>query len=445
MEVNINLIKKGDRFRKELGDIQSLADSIKELGLLQPIGIDSNYRLIFGERRLEACKLLKQEKIKARIIHLSDIVQGEYAENELRKDFTVTERLAIMDSIKTAGQGSRTDLQPRQNFAEVKTLAKKEDAAKQAGLGNKETARQAKKVVEKALPEVVKKMDSNEVAISTAAKIADLPEQEQKAVVNRIEQGVKPSEAIKSGTATAAYQIKVNSPEPENLYEQVKELVIEKSRSSVTMVARIKKISVDRATELFEQLVDDDVLTKTPTGYELQHKQDNNKTVKPNDLNNDFKLRIEHIVSLSKSWFLQTQPPKLEPVNEENDHVFQTSYFAELKKIWNDQVFYKPNFSNIEHSLFDDIKNILAETGNNGSVIIVPCRPTEDYFIYLSNFSDYICLPQYLLHLKNHPGALDLGGKGFTETTIAVFINEDQKSTVNDPGFMFGRLGGVWQ
>ena len=444
MEVSINLIKKGERFRKDLGDIQALADSIKELGLLQPIGIDSNYRLIFGERRLEACKLLKQEKINARIIHLADIVEGEYAENELRKDFTVTERIAIMDSIKTLGQGSRTDLQPRQNFAEVKTPAKKEDAAKQAGLGNKETARQAKKVVEKALPEVIKKMDSNEVAISTAAKIADLPEREQKAVVNRIEQGVKPSKAIKSGTATAAYQIKVNNPEPENLYKQVKELVIEKGRASVTMVARIKKISVNRATELFEQLVDDDVLTKTPTGYELQHKQDNNKTVKPNDLNNDFKLRIEHIVALSKSWLLQNNPPKLDPVNDK-DPVFQTSYFMDLKKSWNDQVFYKPDFSNVDHSPLDDIKNILAETDNNGSVIIVPCRPTEDYFIYLSDHSDYICLPKYPLYLKNHPGALDLGGNGFTDTDIAVFITHGPDTMPHDPDFIFGRLGAVWQ
>ena len=87
LEVRTNLIKVGERFRKEMGDLDSLAASIKDIGLLQPIGIDSNYRLIFGERRLRACEKLGVERIAARFVDVAKLV-AEHAENEVRKDFT---------------------------------------------------------------------------------------------------------------------------------------------------------------------------------------------------------------------------------------------------------------------------------------------------------------------------------------------------------------------
>ena len=40
--VKITDIKIGNRFRKDLGDIDSLAESIKELGLIEPIVISEN-------------------------------------------------------------------------------------------------------------------------------------------------------------------------------------------------------------------------------------------------------------------------------------------------------------------------------------------------------------------------------------------------------------------
>ena len=40
MELKIQDIKVGDRFRKDLGDLQILASSIQEMGLLQPIVVN---------------------------------------------------------------------------------------------------------------------------------------------------------------------------------------------------------------------------------------------------------------------------------------------------------------------------------------------------------------------------------------------------------------------
>lgn len=57
-------------------------------------------RLVFGERRLRACIQLGWDKIPVRTVHLDSILQGELAENEFRKDFTPSERVAIGEAIE---------------------------------------------------------------------------------------------------------------------------------------------------------------------------------------------------------------------------------------------------------------------------------------------------------------------------------------------------------
>jgi ParB family chromosome partitioning protein len=185
------LIKVGDRFRKDMGDLDSLAASIKDIGLLQPIGIDSNYRLIFGERRLRAFAHLGLERIPARFVDVAKLV-AEHAENEVRKDFTPSERVAIGKAIEDElgnRRGQRTDLKAEgqgelieelpQNFGEVKRGETSKVAAKKAGFGNPETYRQAKTVVSQAEPELIEAMDRGEVAISTAAKLVMAPPETQ--------------------------------------------------------------------------------------------------------------------------------------------------------------------------------------------------------------------------------------------------------------------------
>jgi len=100
-EIKITDIKVGTRHRKDMGDLASLADSIREEGLLQPIGVTEQLELVFGERRLRATKdILKKRTILARIVDVSSIIAGEYHENEVRKDFTVSERIAIAKALE---------------------------------------------------------------------------------------------------------------------------------------------------------------------------------------------------------------------------------------------------------------------------------------------------------------------------------------------------------
>ena len=54
----IDSIVVGERLRKDMGDLEGLARSIAEIGLLHPIIITPDGQLVVGERRLRACKLL---------------------------------------------------------------------------------------------------------------------------------------------------------------------------------------------------------------------------------------------------------------------------------------------------------------------------------------------------------------------------------------------------
>lgn len=88
------------RHRKNLGDIAALAASIKEVGLLHPIVVTPNGRLIAGERRCAACKLLGWTKIPVTVIDLDEIVRGEFAENVMRQGFLPSEMVAIMRDLE---------------------------------------------------------------------------------------------------------------------------------------------------------------------------------------------------------------------------------------------------------------------------------------------------------------------------------------------------------
>ena len=145
-ELRIDSIKVGQRHRRDMGDLTSLADSIRQEGLLQPVGVTDRLELVFGERRILAVRdILKKKTILARIVDVSSILAGEYHENEVRKDFTPSERVAIDKAIERQvgnRRGQRTDRQRVQKIAQVEPGRKTRDAAAdRAGFGNHETYR----------------------------------------------------------------------------------------------------------------------------------------------------------------------------------------------------------------------------------------------------------------------------------------------------------------
>jgi ParB family transcriptional regulator, chromosome partitioning protein len=64
----ISGIRVGERIRKDVGDVAALAESIRLLGLINPIIVRPDGTLISGERRLRACTLLGWTEIPVRIL-----------------------------------------------------------------------------------------------------------------------------------------------------------------------------------------------------------------------------------------------------------------------------------------------------------------------------------------------------------------------------------------
>jgi ParB family chromosome partitioning protein len=179
IDANINHIIVGNRFRKDFGEIPKLAESIKELGLLQPIGIDAGYRLVFGERRLRAFKHLGRETIPVLFVNLDSIIKGEYAENEMREAFKTSERVAIGQALEdeVGERRGRPSSEITQEIGELKGQETSKIAADKAGFGNPETYRLAKKVVQDDTPAIIEAMDSGEVSINLAAQFIALPKE----------------------------------------------------------------------------------------------------------------------------------------------------------------------------------------------------------------------------------------------------------------------------
>lgn len=204
--VAISDIQIGERHRQDLGDIDGLAQSISDDGLLQPIGITPDKRLVFGYRRLLAFRdVLEKNEIPAVVIDIENLTHGEWVENTIRKDLTLSEMVAITDALRdfTRGGDRRSD-QYRKNGTGVT----KKEACEIAGWKT-DKYDDAKKVVEDAIEELVRAMDREEVSPHAAAQLADEAEDIQREAVKKI--GAAKTAAERRGILKTVRRIKTNN------------------------------------------------------------------------------------------------------------------------------------------------------------------------------------------------------------------------------------------
>ena len=92
--IEIDQILINPRIREELGNIDELAYSINEYGLMCPILINTKNVLLAGRMRIEACKQLGHSSIEALVMDIEeelDIFNIESQENLCRKALTPIE------------------------------------------------------------------------------------------------------------------------------------------------------------------------------------------------------------------------------------------------------------------------------------------------------------------------------------------------------------------
>ena len=103
--IAIDNIIIGERRRDDMGNIDTLAESIAQYGLIQPIVVDANNHLVAGYRRLTACIQLGWEEIDVRrygTLTDDELRELELEENLQRKDLTSLERSKTMVALKLA-------------------------------------------------------------------------------------------------------------------------------------------------------------------------------------------------------------------------------------------------------------------------------------------------------------------------------------------------------
>jgi ParB family transcriptional regulator, chromosome partitioning protein len=100
LKIKISDINIGPRFRKDLGDLGPLVDSIKRHGLLHPVVIDESNSLICGRRRIAAIRKLGEFEIEANVISSTNPKEAEADENNCRLNFTVSEIADVDDYLR---------------------------------------------------------------------------------------------------------------------------------------------------------------------------------------------------------------------------------------------------------------------------------------------------------------------------------------------------------
>lgn len=196
MEYRIDLIKVSTN-RRPLGDISGLKTSIETIGLLNPITIRNDGRLVAGLHRLEACKELGWERIPVTFLDADELHAelAEIDENLLRNELHWTEhdkqvarRKEIYEELfpqtAIAGRGKNQHM-PSEIISLGMIPSFTEDTADKTG----ESRRNVELAVQRANAFDDDDLDvlrTAEIPKTEATKIARMPEQERKEYIAHI-------------------------------------------------------------------------------------------------------------------------------------------------------------------------------------------------------------------------------------------------------------------
>ena len=186
-QIAISSIRVAERIRKENGSLDELAQDIQKHGLLNPITVmeqaDGGYVLIAGLRRMKAMEQLNARGIRATVMspmEADEMLMLEIAENEQRKEFTVSEKLAFAERIRLVEREKGRQRQmrksandqkdfvvgdrPPQTDGETEAGKVREIVAKKVGFSSDRQMRRAKELSEKR-PDLFERVDKGEQSI----------------------------------------------------------------------------------------------------------------------------------------------------------------------------------------------------------------------------------------------------------------------------------------
>ena len=116
MKVKIASLKHHPKNKEiyDLSSIEELMDSISEVGLLQPIIIDSENQVISGNRRLESIRRLGWKEVEVNQIVVNkgeeELLLIHYNKQRIKSFKELINEYLILDTYHRKGKGKRTDL-----------------------------------------------------------------------------------------------------------------------------------------------------------------------------------------------------------------------------------------------------------------------------------------------------------------------------------------------
>lgn len=260
MLVNIEDIKIEKRIRKDMGNLEDLANDIKENGLINPPVVTTDLVLIAGERRLQAMKLLGYQQIEVRTFSPKDSehqLMLEISENEERKDFTKLERLdwaRQLERIERVKAKERM-LDPTKNSTEGVKGETTEIVAKKTGIGSKDTYRKEKYIADNADEETLDKWNKEEISTNKAyQKIKELEKQ-----LSEKEEDLKEQSEI---NLSLAYELEEErNKEPEVVEKEVvKEVVPDDYHLTKQQLEQMQEVIRKQKAQIDRQKIDNKLL-----------------------------------------------------------------------------------------------------------------------------------------------------------------------------------------
>lgn len=183
--LHISEVRVAERIRKDNGGLEELANDIHEHGLINPITVmeqsEGGYVLIAGLRRLKAMERMGAKEIRATVmtaLEADEMLMLEIAENEQRKEFTVSEKLAFAEKLKAveAEKAKQRQIRKSSNFVvanrppqtkHAETGKARDIVAQKAGFTSTTQMRRAQAVSE-SRPDLMEQVDKGEKSITGA-------------------------------------------------------------------------------------------------------------------------------------------------------------------------------------------------------------------------------------------------------------------------------------
>jgi len=162
-------------------ELTALAEDIAEHGLLEPIIIHED-KILDGRNRYVACFMKEIEpEYEEYTGNNDDLLNYVISLNLKRRHLSESQRAMVAAKIANMPEG-RPDL-----TVSIDTVKSLEQAAEMLSVGRASVAR-ARTVQQDGLPELVKLVDENVLAVSAAAEIAQRPKEEQVALLKEVEE-----------------------------------------------------------------------------------------------------------------------------------------------------------------------------------------------------------------------------------------------------------------